>query len=182
MKARTLSDFVGPNVRHFRELHGWNRPQLVERLEQLGAASLAGTGKTRTGRRWDQVKLLRIESGQRQKIYLEDLAELALALDVSPLELIVPRGDEAQHVHVTVGATIDRPARDVKQWVRGLRPVLGRLDYASDDDAIAGRLFYFVRSQPFGEFDLIRKASTAAARARGALVKPLLEDEEDDAE
>jgi transcriptional regulator with XRE-family HTH domain len=157
----SLSDFVGPNVRHFRELRGWRRPELVKRLEMLGTS--------RTGRSWDQVKVLRIESGQRQKIYLEDLAELALALDVSPLQLIVPHGDDAAQVHVTVGGAVDRRASDVKQWFRGVKPLLGRNDHRTNEEAVDGHRFYWAGATTIGELTRLEDAVKQARRARASL-------------
>jgi hypothetical protein len=115
------------------------------------------------------VKLLRIESGQRQKIYLEDLAELALALDVSPLQLIVPHGDEAQQVHVTVGGEVDRTASDVKQWFRGVKPLLPRIQYPTDEDATSGHRFYLIDSQSLGEWGLIAESGKYASRIQRSL-------------
>jgi transcriptional regulator with XRE-family HTH domain len=158
-KAKTPSDFVGPNVRRFRELRGWRQRHLVERLEELGA--------TTTG--WSEVKVHRLETGKRQKVSLEDLFELAIALDVSPLQLIVPHGDEAAHTKVWIGGKVDRWSHQVKQWVRGVQPLLGRLDYKSDEAAATGHRFYLLDSQSLGEWDLIKRAGEYADQVRQSL-------------
>jgi hypothetical protein len=173
-KAKTPSDFVGPNVRRFRELRGYKSQRaLVERLHELGA--------TMTG--WNQVKIHRLETGKTQRVTLEDLFELALALDVSPLQLIVPHGDAATIPHVTVGGSVDRSALDVKQWVRGVQPLLHSPDYRDRDEAVRGQHFYLKDSQPIAEWGLIAKTGNYASRVLDALaVFDEPQEEADDAE
>ena len=172
LTVKTPSDFVGANVRHFRERHGWRQRQLVERLHELGV--------TTTG--WNQVKVHRLETGKTQRVTLEDLFELAL--DVSPLQLMVPHGDEAARVKVWIGGTVSRWPHEVKQWIRGVRPLLHRGDYRSDEEAEAGRRFYLIDSQPLSEWGLIKQAGAAAEDMRMLLgmLTPSEEEGQADAE
>lgn len=173
LTAKTPSDFVGPNVRRFREQRGYRTQQaLVDRLHELGA--------TTTG--WNQVKVHRLETGKTQRVTLEDLFEVAIALDVSPLQLIVPHGDEVATTKVLIGGKVDRWAHQVKQWVRGVEPLLSRVEYKTGEAAAAGRRFYLIDSQPLGEWHLIKKAGEYADKVRQSLELLAPDDEEEPAD
>ena len=122
----------------------------------------------------------RIETGKREKVTLEDLFELAAALDVSPLQLVVPHGDDAElkRVLVWVVGEHDFHADRVKQWVRGVQPLLLPSDYASHDEAAKAQRFYLADTQPRHAWALIAEADKFAGRIRNSL--SLLEPEEAD--
>ena len=65
---------------------------------------------------WQQSKIAKIETGRAQRILLEEIFALALALSVSPLYLIVPTVGEIQ----LAGLTFDPIT--FKQWLRGDEP------------------------------------------------------------
>lgn len=172
--AKTPSDFVGPNVRRFRDRRGWSQRDLVERLHELGV--------TTTG--WTPVKVHRLETGKTQRVTLEDLCEVAMALDVSPLQLIVPHGGDVAYTMVWVGGKIETFSHLFKQWVRGVHPIVPSVEYASVEDALEGRRFYLIDSQSLGEWGLIKKAGEYADQVRQSLelLEPKDDEEAPDAE
>lgn len=59
---------------------------------------------------------MRIETGKKADVSLSDVFAYALALDVRPIDLIVPLDDEAP-VAVTPSSVIS--ARKARAWIRG---------------------------------------------------------------
>jgi len=170
----TPSSYVGPQVRHFRTRRGLKQQELADRLHALGM--------TATG--WSQTKIHKLESGKLTRVLVDDVFELAAALDVSPLYLLTPMppfdaaGDPLK---VWIGGRIARWPRDVRQWIRGVRPLLGRLDYRDDDDARAGQRFYLLESQPLSEWQLIEKTGSYASRVVGSIEELTPVDSEEEA-
>lgn len=78
--------------------------RLVARLDQLGLPL-------------NQSVITRIERGTR-KVSLDEAIALAAALDVAPVHLFLPIGDEGR-VSVTPSAEV--PARVARQWALGIR-------------------------------------------------------------
>jgi hypothetical protein len=132
---------------------------------------------TTTG--WSQSKIAKLETGSMVQVLVDDVFELAAALDVSPLYLLTPMpdSDDADVFKVWIGGRLSRWPRDVRQWVRGIRPILHRGDYRSDDEATAGQRFYLFESQPLSEWHLIREAKSYARRV-GRSLEELLPGEE----
>ena len=113
----TPSSYVGPQVRKWRERKGWSQQDLADRLRELGAEH--------TG--WSQTKVHKLEAGKLTRVLVDDVFELALALDVSPLYLLTPlEGHDEQEnaFKVWLGGKVDRWPREVRQWIRGVRPIL----------------------------------------------------------
>jgi transcriptional regulator with XRE-family HTH domain len=174
-RAITPSGYVGPNVRKFRKQRGWAQQDLVDRLHQLGVRE--------TG--WDQPKIHRLETGKRQKVSLEDLFELALALDVSPLHLMTPaeaHDEDGNAFEVWVGGDNSLLPRDARQWIRGVRPALPRRKYTSDEKAGAGHRFYLIESQSLGEWGLIAETGKYASRIQESLAVLAPSDDEEQAD
>ena len=156
----TPSSYVGRQVRRYRDKRGWSQQRLADRLAELGA----------TG--WSQTKIHKIEHDVQQ-VLVDDLFALAIALDVSPLYLLVPLEghDENDRAYkVALGGKVARWPRDVRQWIRGVRPILGSGDYRTDDDAAEGRRFYLLGSQPLSEWVLIADTAKHARKIRGVHV------------
>jgi transcriptional regulator with XRE-family HTH domain len=174
-RAITPSGYVGANVRKFRTQRGWGQQKLVDRLHELGV--------TETG--WDQPKIHRLETGKRQKVSLEDVFELALALDVSPLHLMTPmqaHDEDGNSLEVWLGGDVSLLPHDARQWIRGVRPALPRVRYASKEEAEAGHRFYLVDSQPISEWSLIAASGKYASRVQKSLEVLKPSEEDDDAE
>lgn len=168
----TPSGYVGPQVLHFRKRRGWTQKQLVDRLHELG---IKQTG-------WNQTKVHKLETGKLKRVLVDDVFELALALDVSPLYLLTPLvgHDENENAFkVWLGGEIAQWPWVVRQWIRGVRPILGLVDYRDAEEARAGQRFYLLESQPLSEWSRIAESGNYAERVRG-LVTDLV-DEGDEA-
>jgi transcriptional regulator with XRE-family HTH domain len=164
----TPGSYVGLQVHRFRRRKGWSQQALVDRLRELGI--------TTSG--WDQTKVHKLETGKLKRVLVDDVFELAAALDVSPLYLMTPTqgfDDDDNALKVWIGGKLARWPRDVRQWVRGVRPLLGLGDYADDESASAGQRFYLFESQSLNEWALIRESGTQAGRVSGSLEKLLSE-------
>jgi transcriptional regulator with XRE-family HTH domain len=173
MPPRTItpSNYVGRQVRRFRTKRGWTQQALAHRLHELGAES--------TG--WSQTKINKLERGKLTRVLVDDVFELALALDVSPLYLLTPlEGFDEQDnaLKVWLGGKVARWPREVRQWVRGVRPILGLGDYADDEAARSGQRFYLLESQPLSELRLIAEAGKEGDRI-GGFVSELVDEDAD---
>ena len=133
---------------------------------------------------------------------MDDLLQLALALDVPPTALMTPaldphddreknwsllnpEKDDVFKVSIDEAAAdwrsdIAYSAHSVRQWIAGARPLLNRLDYQNDGDAIAGQRYY-LRALPPSE---LRQAADETNRLRRAWrpVEELLGEESVDGE
>jgi transcriptional regulator with XRE-family HTH domain len=160
----TPSSYVGSQVRKFRTKRGWTQQALAKRLHELGAES--------TG--WSQTKINKLERGRLTRVLVDDVFELALALDVSPLYLLTPLEgfDERDNaLKVWLGGKVARWPREVRQWVRGVRPILGLDDYHDDEAARSGQRFYLLESQPLSELLLIAESGKRARKVSGLMTE-----------
>jgi hypothetical protein len=108
---------VMDNVRLIREGRGLSYARLSGRLSELGR-SIAVLG------------LARIERGER-RVDADDLVALALALDVNPAALLLPRMTPAGDDPVALTPAVTWPAEKAWGWVAGTtRDVHGRPEYA----------------------------------------------------
>jgi len=156
----TPSSYVGPQVLKFRKQRGWTQQQLVDRLRELGAKQ--------TG--WTQTKVHKLEVGKLTRVLVDDVFELAIALDVTPIYLLTPlegHDEQGNTFKVWLGGKVDHWPREVRQWIRGVQPILGLGDYRSDEEAQRGQRFYLLESQSFSEWEQIVKAGEYAKRMRG---------------
>lgn len=99
---------VAVNIRETRKRRGLQLGQLSERLTDVGRPMGASA-------------LSKIEAGNR-RVTVDDLAALALALDVSPTFLLAPTGEEE---HAGITPTVSGATADVLAWVAGERPLPG---------------------------------------------------------
>ena len=206
----TASSYVAAQVKNIRSRRGWSQQKLADRLSELltevppWRAMLDPKDPrapkpraTKSQAKWTQTRIAKLERGAL-KIMVDDLLELALALDVSPLYLLTPalepherdretrwsflRPRKNDVFKVSLGGTISGWPHEVRQWIRGSRPMLSSLAYRTDEAAAAGRRFYLVDSQPLGEWELIRKAGNYAAQVQGSLaaLAPADDDEGDE--
>jgi transcriptional regulator with XRE-family HTH domain len=168
----TPSSYVGLQVRKFRSARGWSQQKLADRLHELGAKS--------TG--WSQTKINKLERGRLTRVLVDDVIELALALDVSPLYLLTPTSahdEQGNTFKVWLGGKVDHWPREVRQWIRGVRPILNLGDYRSDEEAQRGQRFYLLESPPPSEWDQLAKVGQYAKRMSGF---PLALEEDEDGE
>jgi hypothetical protein len=67
-------------------------------------------------------------------------------------------GAPAAHKNTAGGRVRVYPSyspRDLRQWARGVRPLLNLGDYRTDEEARSGHRFYLLESQPVSEWELI---------------------------
>jgi transcriptional regulator with XRE-family HTH domain len=174
IRAFPASTYVAAQTKNIRKQRRWSQQRLADRLNEL----VTGTppeiyeedDKRRRRavvrarkRRWTQSRVAKLERGGL-KPSVDDLLELALALDVSPLVLLTPMlepkdteenwallSPEKNDVFkLLLGEDSDIAywPRDVRRWIRGAKPLLSRSGYRTDADAMAGIHFYAVDSQP----------------------------------
>lgn len=158
VQAKTPSTVVGEQVRALRKRRNWNQTQLAERLEQLGCVG------------WRQSKIARVERGKQQRLPLEDVLELAAALDCPPVQLIAPpivmndKGDKP--LRVAISTRIARWPREVRAWLDSEQPLLGRIDYRTDEEWTAAQRFFYFESRPFSEWTAQELERQKELRAR----------------
>jgi Arc/MetJ-type ribon-helix-helix transcriptional regulator len=99
----SASDVVRHRVRQLRERRGWSAHRLAERCRELGLDELT------------RDVITSVEVGRRKAVTVDQLLGLALALDVSPVHLLVEDAGAPRTVgKVTVASPL--------AWVAGLRP------------------------------------------------------------
>lgn len=113
-----VAEVVKQRVREVRERRGWTQRQLVDRLKELGV-------------KLDPASLARIETGKRA-VKVQELVELAAALEVSPLQLMLPTVG-SHPVDVTPKTTVT--TSEARAWARALGPLPGQ----SPDPMVAER-------------------------------------------
>lgn len=109
----SLGDAIASQVRAYRTRKGWSVRQLAEVCEKLGAAQLTAAS------------LANIERGQdpnakrsSRRVLVEELFVLARALDVSPIMLVFPIGQEES---IRVLPDLATPTWRAAQWFMGDR-------------------------------------------------------------
>jgi len=101
-------------VREAREARGLTQRELAQRL-------------TERDYKTDRTTVVRIETGKKADVSLSDIFAFALALDVRPIDLVVPLEDEAP-IAVTPSSVIT--AKKARAWIRG-DALLRRADWLS---------------------------------------------------
>ena len=102
------SEVVRQRVRQLREEHGWTQTDLSRRLAQLGGTL-------------DRTALVRVEQGRRA-VRVEELFQLALALDVNVSTLTAPGADD--EVQLTEGLiSVSATGRELRLWNAGAVPM-----------------------------------------------------------
>ncbi len=112
----TPSDVVAARVRQVRTSRGLTVPQLAERCAAVGAPQLS-------------VQAIYKIEGQREsatrsprRVTVDELLALALALDVAPVHLVIPFGDD-EPCALTAGVT--EPAAEARPWFTGQNALKG---------------------------------------------------------
>lgn len=107
-------DPVGPvatiaqRVKELRGRRGWSAAQLGEALHKHGV-------------RWDRFAVASLENGKRQNVTVQELYALSIALNVAPVNMLVPLDDRP----CRVTPTRTEPANAVRAWIRGQQPLPG---------------------------------------------------------
>lgn len=96
---------VAATVREIRKRRGMSVRLLSERVTELGRPVLPSA-------------ITRIESGER-RLDVDDLMALALALDVSPVTLMLPASTTCADDPVPVSSTMDLPWSVAWRWAHG---------------------------------------------------------------
>lgn len=114
----------GQQLRLVRMRRGWSQQDLVDRLSQLGFPV-------------DRSAIAKIETGARG-VSVDEALAIAVALDVAPTALLVPRrpGDSVQVVPVVEAHDVDAMA-----WFEGRCPMI--VGDESDDELRSQARFYF---------------------------------------
>ncbi|MGW7440613.1 helix-turn-helix transcriptional regulator [Streptomyces sp. NPDC054849] len=99
---------IAQRVKELRGRRGWSAAQLGEAVSKHGV-------------RWDRFTVANLENGKRQSVSVQELLSLALALDVAPVNLLVPLDDRPYQVTPTRA----EPAGAVRAWIRGAEPLPG---------------------------------------------------------
>jgi transcriptional regulator with XRE-family HTH domain len=124
------SQQVVDNVKRLREGRGWSLPRLSQELTKVGRPILP------TG-------LHRLENGKR-RVDADDLVALAVALDVSPITLLMPFRATGT---VQVTEDVDADALVGWDWMRGIRP----LDLPAErEEAMIRAVAFQGRALPMG--------------------------------
>jgi len=118
----------------------WSAEDLARRVTDLGVPMT-------------REQITKLETGRRQAITVEQAAALALALGVSPTNLLLPE-DESEYVQVV--PVLALPAEWVREWMYGRQPLL--VDASAGDD-------HFFRHAPEGERRARRALGHPAVRA-----------------
>lgn len=90
--TQTLGEVVAAQVRKLRNERGWSAARLAQRCQEVGLSLPRDV-------------IANIENGRRATVTVEELAGLALALDTSPVRLLLPLG-EAEAVRITPTMTM----------------------------------------------------------------------------
>jgi hypothetical protein len=91
-------------------------------------------------------------------------------VDVSPLYLLAPTvgfDEDENAFKVWLGGKVSHWPGEVRQWMRGVRPILGSQWYRSDEAASEGWRFYLLGSQPWSEWRRIQEAGKKADEIMG---------------
>jgi transcriptional regulator with XRE-family HTH domain len=107
-------ELIAERMAAIRRYKGMTQSQLAEAMQELGVP-------------WQRIIVAKIEGGRRDFLTVEELLALCIALEISPVDLLVPRElKDDDPYHVTPQATAR--ATDVREWVRGEGTLFYRLD------------------------------------------------------
>lgn len=124
------SDVVGARVLKIRGKRRWTRAQLGERCSAAGASWITASviNDIETGRKSTAGR-------RRRQVTVDELLALSLALDVSPLHLLVPTfpqpelaedGETTDNEPYPVTPGFEAPCWQVRQFVQGYEPLPGQ--------------------------------------------------------
>lgn len=129
---------IGERVEKIRMARGMTRDKLAATLQDMGLD-------------WSRLTVNRLEIGRRENITVIELLALCTALDIAPVDLLVPAYlDDNQSYRVAPKASA--AAINVREWIRGEQQLYWSTDTESDDvfadPATPGDLAAFVQWMP----------------------------------
>jgi transcriptional regulator with XRE-family HTH domain len=95
---------IGEQVAKIRKARGMTQDGLAEAMQAVGIG-------------WERVVIAKLEKGRRPFVKVDELLSLCLVLDITPVDLLIPRDLTDQPYRVTPTATAE--AGNVREWVRG---------------------------------------------------------------
>jgi transcriptional regulator with XRE-family HTH domain len=194
----TASSYVAAQCKSMRLRRDWSQQRLADRLNELQDGPPPEIFKEDDPRRrqaeireslepkkWTQTRIAKLERGALKRVSVDDVLELALGLDVSPIVLMTPalepQGDDKAEswsllrpgpldvFGVSLLGGIAAGAQDVREWIRGVKPLLGSRAYRTNEEAVDGRRFYWAGATKLGELKRLEDAVKQAHRARASL-------------
>jgi transcriptional regulator with XRE-family HTH domain len=129
---------IGERVEKIRMARGMTRDKLAATLQDMGLD-------------WSRLTVNRLEIGRRENITVIELLALCTALDIAPVDLLVPAYlDDNQSYRVAPKASA--AVINVREWIRGEQQLYWATDTESDDifadPATPGDLAAFVQWMP----------------------------------
>jgi transcriptional regulator with XRE-family HTH domain len=100
---------IAERVAAIRRYRGMTQEQLAEAMRALGIS-------------WQRITLAKLESGKRSYLTVDELLALCVVLEISPVDLLVPRELKDESYLVTPSRTAR--AANVREWARGEEPLL----------------------------------------------------------
>jgi transcriptional regulator with XRE-family HTH domain len=110
MMSKRPSEIAAERIRQLRQRHGMSQQQLADRLGTLGSPL-------------DRVAIAKLETGQR-RLPLDEALLFALALDVAPASLFLPRDGGNDDVQLAGEVTVT--AAQARRWLAGQEPLDGQ--------------------------------------------------------
>ncbi|MFJ3094608.1 helix-turn-helix domain-containing protein [Streptomyces hydrogenans] len=145
---------VARRVREVRKRRDLTADQLAERLRGIGLP-------------WERGTVIKLESGYRQNVGVAELLALAVALDVSPLHLLVPVDNRPYRV--TPDRTED--SNTVRAWVRGEHALPGMDTHAYETEVAVQDMQWRISGRPRGH--LVERGEAEEREAHEAMARQL---------
>lgn len=145
MAAEPLGLVFARRLREIRTARGMTQQALADRLAELGRPNLS------------RAVLAKIEGnvrGRARTVSLEDVAAIAAALGMSPLNMVSPA---SLHEPVEILPGLERPGGVVRQWMRGYWPLL-------ESDETREGLEWFFSAIPDEEYAELARRQAELAR------------------
>lgn len=101
--SRERARVAGQQLARFRKLRGWDVKDVVSETERLG-------------HRLPRMTISALESGSRENLSIAELLVLSAALDVSPVELVLPVGAATEY---EVMPGVHKPIDEALAWFAG---------------------------------------------------------------
>ena len=128
---------IGERVEKIRMARGMTRDKLAATLQDMGLD-------------WSRLTVNRLEIGRRENITVIELLALCTALDIAPVDLLVPAYLENESYRVAPKASA--AAIHVREWIRGEQQLYWATDKKPDtifvSPATPGELAAFVQFMP----------------------------------